>query len=103
MPQWVRLCLMSETPVEGTVTEKEVDGVAVCLAKVGGTLSAMENWCPHRRAPLGQGWIEGDSVVCPWHSWAFNLQSGKSIYPEDQKVDVFPLRMEGDDVMIDIE
>lgn len=94
---------MAETPENGKVMEAEAEGVAVCLARVGGELAALDNWCPHRRAPLGQGWIEGNALVCPWHSWAFNIESGASIYPENEKVDVFPLRIDGDDVMIDIE
>lgn len=103
MSQWVRLCDISEAPAEGQLIEAEVDGVAVCLARVGGELSALDNWCPHRRAPLAEGWIEGDAVVCPWHSWTFHLKTGRSVYPENEKVDVFPLRIDGEAVMIDIE
>jgi nitrite reductase (NADH) small subunit len=67
-----------------------------------GELSALDNICPHRQGPLGQGWVEGGAVICPWHSWAFNAKTGKSEYPENQKVDSFPLRIEGEDVLIDI-
>ena len=102
MEQWVRLCVAAEAPAPGEVTEAEVQGVAVCLANVGGELRALDNWCPHRRAPLAEGWTEGNAVVCPWHSWAFDLKTGDSVYPENQKVEVFPVRVEGDDVLIDI-
>lgn len=102
MSQWVRLCAAHEAPVPGGVAEAEVNGVAVCLANVEGRLSAMDNWCPHRRGPLGQGWIEGKAVVCPWHCWAFDVETGSALPPERAKVDVFPLRIEGDDVLVDI-
>lgn len=103
MAQWVKLCTITEAPDEGHAVEAEVDGISVCLARVDGQLAAIDNWCPHRHAPLGQGWIEGGVIVCPWHSWSFNLQTGQSVYPENEKVDVFPLRLEGPDVLIDIE
>ena len=61
MAQWVRLCGVAEAPAAGQVMEAEVEGVAVCLANVDGELSALDNWCPHRRGPLGQGWMEGES------------------------------------------
>ena len=87
----------------GQVVEAEVEGVAVCLANVNGALSALGNVCPHRQGPLGQGWIEGNAVICPWHSWAFNAKTGRAEYPVNEWVDVFPLRVEGEDVLVDIE
>jgi nitrite reductase (NADH) small subunit len=103
MAQWVKLCGAHEAPEPGGVAEMEVEGVAVCIANHGGELSALDNWCPHRRGPLGQGWLEGEAVVCPWHSWAFNLKTGAAEPPEQAKVDVFPLKVEGDEILIDIE
>jgi nitrite reductase (NADH) small subunit len=87
----------------GKVAEAEVQGVAVCLANVNGTLSALDNVCPHRQGPLGQGWLEGEAVVCPWHSWTFSLKTGLSEYPVHERVDVFAVRVEGEDVMVNLE
>jgi nitrite reductase (NADH) small subunit len=101
--QWVRLCRLADAPKAGSVIEVEADGIEVCLANVNGELSALDNICPHRQGPLGQGWIEGDAVVCPWHSWAFHVKTGQAVYPEKEQVDVLPLRIEGEDVLIDIE
>jgi nitrite reductase (NADH) small subunit len=102
MSQWVKICSLVDAPAPNTVIEAEVEGVAVCLANINGELSALDNWCPHRRGPLGQGWIEGEAVICPWHSWAFNAKTGNADYPENEKVNAFPLRVEGEDVLIDI-
>ena len=103
MSKWVRLCSLAETPKPGAVAEAVVEGVAVCLANVNGELSALDNMCPHRGGPLGQGWLEGELVVCPWHSWMFHAKTGIADYPKNEKVDALPLRVEGDDVLIDIE
>lgn len=103
MPHWVKLCSASEAPAEGNVIEAEAEGVAVCLARLNGDLAALDNICPHRGGPLGQGWIEGDAVVCPWHSWAFSLRTGIAEPPERAQVDDFPVRVEGEDVLIDID
>lgn len=103
MAKWVRLCGLSEAPAAGQVAEVEVEGRAFCLANVNGELSALNNVCPHRQGPLGQGWVEGEAVVCPWHSWVFNVKTGVAEYPEHERTDVFPLRVEGEDVLVDIE
>jgi len=103
LAKWVRLCGIAEAPAPGTVAEAEVEGTAVCIANVDGELSALDNVCPHRQGPLGQGWIERDCVVCPWHSWTFHVKTGQAEFPPDEKVAVFPLRVEGDDVMIELK
>src|ERR1700729_4023783 len=82
--------------------EAEVAGVGVCLANVGGGLSALDNWCPHRQGPLGQGWLEGEAVVCPWHSWTFNAKTGVAEYPVHERVAVLPVKVEDGHVLIDL-
>jgi nitrite reductase (NADH) small subunit len=101
--RWVRMCGVDEAPKSGGVMEAETEGIAVCLANVNGELSALDNWCPHRRGPLGAGWIDGESVVCPWHSWTFNLKTGIAEYPVHDRVTVFPVRVESGDILIQIE
>lgn len=103
MARWVRLCSLSEAPKPGHVAEAETEGVAVCVANIHGELSAISNICPHREGPLGQGWLEGEQVVCPWHSWMFHAKTGVSSYPANQRVAAFPLRTEGEDLLVEIE
>ena len=103
MSHWVQLCPASDAPAESEVMELEAEGVAICLARRDGQLSALGNWCPHRNGPLGQGWLEGNAVICPWHSWAFNLKTGIADPPERAKVAVFAVRLEGEQVLVEIE
>ena len=103
MAEWVRLCGLAETPAVGQVMEAEVGGMAVCVANVDGELSALDNVCPHRQGPLGQGWLEGRMVVCPWHSWMFHAKTGEAEFPVGERVRVFPLRVEGQDVLVEIQ
>jgi nitrite reductase (NADH) small subunit len=102
MAEWVRLCGVAEAPAPGEVMEAEANGVAVCLANVDGRLSALDNVCPHRQGPLGQGWLEGQGVVCPWHSWVFSTLTGEAEPPERASVAVFPVEIEGRDVLVQL-
>lgn len=101
--EWVRLCELSEAPKPGEVTEAEVNGIPVCVANVNGRLCALNNICPHRGGPLGQGWLEGEAVVCPWHSWAFDTRTGEALPPDKGHVDMMQLKVEGEDLLIEIE
>lgn len=103
MSQWVKLCTLAEAPQAGQVMEAQAGEFAVCLANVEGELRAVDNWCPHRRGPLGQGWLEGNAVVCPWHSWTFNLKTGECEYPGNNRVSLFPVSVQGEDVLVDVE
>jgi nitrite reductase (NADH) small subunit len=62
----------------------------------------MDNVCPHRGCPLGQGMIEGGKVICPWHAWAFDLKTGEAVYTAMAKVPVFEVRIEGDELLANL-
>ncbi len=103
MARWVRVCGVAEAPQSGHAMEVDVAGVGICLANVNGELSALDNWCPHRRGPLGQGWVEGEAVVCPWHSWTFDVRTGVAEFPAHERVAVFPVLVVGDDVLAELK
>lgn len=107
MGEWVRLCGVAEAPGTNEVRETEAlsregRGVPICLANVEGRLSALGNVCPHRQGPLGGGWIEDGAVLCPWHAWAFDVATGEAAAPEKGRVEVYPVRVEGEDVLVEI-
>lgn len=102
MGDWVKICAAKDAPSVGQVMEAEANGVALCVANVEGRLAVLDNWCPHRRGPLGQGWVEGQTVVCPWHCWAFDTSSGEALPPEHGKVQIFPVKVDGDEVLVNL-
>lgn len=99
---WTQLCGISEAPSKDEVKEVEVEGRMLCLANMGGTFHALDNWCPHRQGPLGQGWVEGETVVCPWHAWAFDCRTGIAAEPEQAQVKVFPVQIQNGTVEVDL-
>jgi nitrite reductase (NADH) small subunit len=84
------------------VTEAEAGGKVFCLGNLNGELHALNGICPHRGGPLGQGVVQGESVVCPWHAWSFNLKTGEAEPPVQQRVRVYPVRVQGDDVLLEL-
>ncbi len=43
-----------------------------------GKVNALNEECTHEKGPLEQGYIDGDELICPWHSGAFNVETGKA-------------------------
>jgi nitrite reductase (NADH) small subunit len=100
---FIRLCSTSQLPAEGEAAEITVGDRIICVANVDGQISAMDNVCLHRGGPLGQGLIEGNKIVCPWHGWMFDIQTGAASHDNRARVAVYPVVIEGEDVMIDFE
>lgn len=80
MSEWVVVCPLSELPI-GARRTVEVDGTLALVVNVAGTLLAIEDICTHDGAPLGDGEIEGDQVICPRHGARFCLRSGAALTP----------------------
>jgi nitrite reductase/ring-hydroxylating ferredoxin subunit/uncharacterized membrane protein len=53
------------------------DGVPILLVRRGGRLFAMVETCSHFSGPLSEGKLDGDSIVCPYHSSRFALEDGR--------------------------
>lgn len=87
----------------GRSAEVTIDGRSVALFNVGGEFFALENRCPHRGGPLGQGFLDGKTVFCPWHDWQVDVASGECLNVPGARVRRFPVRVEGSDVLVDVE
>ncbi len=66
-----------------------------------GSWHATSNECTHEYALLTDGWLEGGAVECPLHAARFDVRTGKALCaPADAPVRVFPVRVEGDAVLV---
>ena len=101
MAQAVRIASTSDL-APGECKVIETNGRTLALFNVGGTFYCIDNTCPHSGGPLGEGSLDGDSVTCPWHGWSFNVKDGSCIFNVGLKQDVFPVTVQGDDLLIQI-
>lgn len=59
----------------------------VALYRVGSTLCAISDRCPHAGSPLAGGALDGQVVTCPRHGSQFDVQTGERIRgPADEGV-----------------
>jgi nitrite reductase (NADH) small subunit len=73
---------------------------AVC--EVDGELHCLDGECPCTGGPLSQGAIRHGLLVCPWHGWRFDYKNGVCAYDDSVVIAKFAVRVEGDDVLIDV-
>ena len=87
----------------GGVCEAIVEGNAYALCNVEGNIYALWGTCPHAHGPLGQGHLQGSTLFCPWHEWAFDCRTGLHEYLPKARVDRYAVHLEGDDILLDPE
>lgn len=102
MSRWVKLCNREQLPPAGQAKEFIVAGRIFCVATIDGKPHALDNVCPHRGGPLAEGTVEGETIVCPWHQWEFDLATGQALHSPGKKALVYALRQQGEDVMVEI-
>ena len=80
----------------------DIEGEIISIFNIEGEYFATSNTCPHKGGPLGEGILEGDVVTCPWHGWKFNVKTGVSPVLPSVKVSCFQIKVEGRDIMVEI-
>ena len=79
-------------------------GSSIALFNVEGTFYAIDNTCTHRGGPLGEGELKGDTVECPWHGAHFNVKTGAvTVPPAPSGVRSFPVKVEGSEVLVEVD
>jgi len=70
---------VEDLPAGRGATVELKNGVELALYNVGGELYAVENFCPHKGAPLAEGILSGHTIECDWHGWRFDLRTGECL------------------------
>jgi multimeric flavodoxin WrbA/nitrite reductase/ring-hydroxylating ferredoxin subunit len=76
----------------------------LAVSCVGDELSVISGVCNHVGGPLGQGTLEGDYVVCPWHQYRFHRSTGKGEPGfEEDAVPSYATKIENGRVYVDLK
>jgi nitrite reductase/ring-hydroxylating ferredoxin subunit len=103
---FVKVGLLSVLP-PGSVMEVQVGDGTYAVCNAGGEIHALDGICPHAGGPLGQGALHGTTLVCPWHAWEFDCRPpvttpGANEMDDGFLVARFPVKIDGDDIFVDI-
>jgi 3-phenylpropionate/trans-cinnamate dioxygenase ferredoxin subunit len=100
---WHRVCAVGDLADESAM-RVEIEGQAICLAKSGGEVFALEDVCSHAEVSLSEGEVEDFTVECWLHGSRFDLRTGKpSGLPATKPVSVYPTTVDGDHVLVALE
>ncbi|HIE86215.1 MAG: Rieske 2Fe-2S domain-containing protein [bacterium] len=98
-----KVCTMDDV-WEGDMDSFETaSGTDVLVVGIdGGDIKAFQAMCPHQEMELVEGEFDGKVLTCKAHLWQFDCRTGKGINPDDCKISEYPVKIEDDDVLVDI-
>ena len=104
MPQkWYKVADVGDLP-EGQVTTVVAGVQPVCLihtAEHGYT--ALNNRCPHQGGPLGEGQLDGQWLLCPWHGYEYDPKTGEPPEGYGDYATARPLEVRDDGIYVQVE
>ena len=98
---WQKVSALSEIQ-EGGSKVVTAGGKEVALFKFEGKIYALDNTCPHQGGPLGEGYLDGSRVTCPWHAWAFDVKTGDCQTVSGVKQPGYAVKMDGQDILLNL-
>ncbi len=102
-PKYVRACAVADLTDDEPVSV-ELGGEPVAIVKACGDVFAIRDVCSHAEVPLSEGEVDGCTIECWLHGSRFDLRSGKPTgMPATEPVPVYPVKIEGDDVLVAID
>jgi 3-phenylpropionate/trans-cinnamate dioxygenase ferredoxin subunit len=99
------VCSVDDVP-EGEARRFTVDGRLVAVVNLGDEgFRAVDAICSHEHYYLDEGEVDVDleTIECPKHGSTFDLDTGQArTLPAIKPVDVFPVTVTDDDVLIEV-
>jgi nitrite reductase (NADH) small subunit/3-phenylpropionate/trans-cinnamate dioxygenase ferredoxin subunit len=97
----VKIGSVGEVPA-GSGTVVKAGSKLLALFNVDGSYYAIDNGCPHRGGPLGEGDLDGRAVTCPWHAWSWDVTTGANVNNPAVKVACYPVTVRDGAILVDL-
>jgi nitrite reductase/ring-hydroxylating ferredoxin subunit len=77
-----------------------VNGKKLCAVKAGDEIFFTQAYCPHAGAGLSGGWCKDGKLICPFHRYEYDLQTGRGAPGQGDYIDVYPAEKRPDGVYV---
>jgi len=78
VPEWHDVAALAELPADG-VRRLEVGSRGLFVHRKAGEIRVYDSRCPHQVTNIPELALEGTTLTCPKHQWAFDIRSGECI------------------------
>jgi nitrite reductase/ring-hydroxylating ferredoxin subunit/multimeric flavodoxin WrbA len=82
----------------------KVGRTQLAISYTHGRFGVVSNACNHVGGPLGEGRLDGEYLVCPWHAWKFHFATGTGEPGfEEDRVPAYEVKIEGGRLLVDLD
>lgn len=79
-----------------------VEGLSIGVFHHKGEWVAVRNSCVHRGGPVATGTLDGDTLICPWHGFQYNLLTGVCLVDPSARLDTYPVVVQDGKIMLQV-
>jgi len=98
--KWYKVAEVSDTLAP--VSKVTAGSKKLCLVKNDNQFFALGTKCPHAGANLSSGWCENKKLVCPFHRYSYDLETGRGSTGQNDFVPTYPVEIRNNDIYVGI-
>jgi nitrite reductase/ring-hydroxylating ferredoxin subunit len=95
--EWIRIFSTGSEAANRIAEDKPqlviIGEVRICVVRHGNHFAAVQDNCSHNGESLSKGHVNYlGEIICPWHNYCFELQSGREIQGRSSDLKTYPVK-----------
>jgi len=78
-------------------------GKLLCLIYADGKLFAVSATCPHAGADLSKGWCAEGKLICPFHRYQYDLDTGRGAAGQNDFIRTYMVEQRADGIYVEVK
>jgi nitrite reductase/ring-hydroxylating ferredoxin subunit len=100
--KWYKVDGLSDTD-RPFIKKVTLGGRSVCLVGYNDQVFALGAKCPHAGEDLSRGWCADGKLVCPYHRFSYNLETGQGNPGQNDYVATYQVKIKEDGIYVGFE
>jgi nitrite reductase/ring-hydroxylating ferredoxin subunit len=100
--KWIRIFRSAQIPVVDFIKLVRANDKKICIIKAGGKFYATQSICPHAGADLSNGWCKDGKLICPYHRYSYDLETGRGCAGQGDYINTYLIELRADGLYVAI-
>ncbi len=101
MSNWTDIASLEDIPKRSGRVVKTKFGCVAIFRTNDDKVFAIDDACPHKKGPLSEGIVHGNSVTCPMHNWVIDLATGQAQGADEGGVETYEITVKNGRILLD--
>ena len=97
---WIKILPKDVYTSENFIRLIKVEGKKICVVKVDDEFFATQSKCPHAGADLSQGFCKDKKLICAFHRYEYDLNTGRGSPGQGDYINIYPIEQREDGIYI---